>query len=128
MNKKNYTIDKNSTTNILHMTVLGFLNLKDMQAMWKEAMPLVEHEQKILYDATLGRALPAEARQWAVDVLGQELSAKKIKMARVVSQDIFNNLIAEQIKDKITKDIPSAEEKIQVFENTQQAEEWLLKG
>ena len=127
-NKKNYTVEKHPTTNILHMTVLGFINFEDIKAMWNEALPLMDNErQKILYDATLGRAQPAEARQWAIDVLGKQLSEKRVKMARVVSQDIFNNLIAEQIKDKITKDIPNAEENIQLFENAQDAEEWLLR-
>lgn len=128
INKKNYTVDKNPKTNIIHMTVLGFMNFKEIQEMWGEALQMMDNEQqKILYDATLGRALPIEARQWAIDVLGKKLSEKKVKMARVVSRDIFNNLIAEQIKDRVTKEIPEAEKNIQLFENTQQAEEWLLQ-
>ncbi|WP_299455352.1 hypothetical protein [uncultured Microscilla sp.] len=129
MKKKNYVVSKNAETNIIYMKVLGFMNFEEMQEMWGNTMPLMSNEQqKILYDATLGKALPAKSRQWAVDVLGKQLSEKKVKIARVVSKDIFNNLIAEKIKEKISKHAPTIKENVQVFENVAQAEEWLMSS
>lgn len=124
-----YTVSKNTENNIIYIRVLGFINLGELQQMWKEAIPMMQDKrQKILYDATYGKALSAEARQWVIEVLGVTLTEKKIKMARIVSYDIFNNLIAKQIKEQLGNKNPKARENIEVFENEAKAVEWLLVG
>jgi len=108
----------------------GFLILEKYQPCWLEVLDLIEKYQpnKILVDMSQSKVIAEENREWLKEnyfpKAYQISNVKFFKVARIVAEDIYNQMSLKQL-DTLRNEADYPEES-KNFKTEQEALNWLL--
>ncbi len=108
----------------------GFLILEKYQPCWLEVLDLIEKNQtnKILVDMSHSKVIAEENREWLKEnyfpKAYQVADTKFFKVARIVAEDIYNQMSLKQLDTMRNEDDYPEESKN--FKTEEEALNWLL--
>ncbi|WP_338763154.1 hypothetical protein WAF17_19050 [Bernardetia sp. ABR2-2B] len=121
---------ENPKGNYIHVEMKGFLVLEKYQPCWLEVLDLIEEKQtnKLLVDMSQSKVIAEENRDWLKENYfpkAYEVSnAKFFKVARIVAEDIYNQMSLKQLDTMRNEGDYSEESKN--FKTKDEALNWLL--
>lgn len=121
---------ENAKGNYIEVEMKGFLVLEKYQPCWLEVLDLIEKYQtnKILVDMSQSKVIAEENREWLKEnyfpKAYQISDTKFFKVARVVAEDIYNQMSLKQLDTMRNEgDYP---EESKNFKTEEEALNWLL--
>ncbi|AFM02602.1 hypothetical protein Fleli_0099 [Bernardetia litoralis DSM 6794] len=121
---------ENQKGNYIKVEMKGFLVLEKYQPCWLEVLDLIEKNQtnKLLVDMSQSKVIAEENRDWLKEVYFpkayQVSNAKFFKVARIVAEDIYNQMSLKQLDTMRNEGDYSEESKN--FKTEDEALNWLL--
>lgn len=121
---------KSPKGNFIQVEMKGFLVLEKYQPCWLEVLDLIEKYQtnKILVDMSQSKVIAEENREWLKEnyfpKAYQISNAKFFKVARIVAEDIYNQMSLKQLDSMRNEGDYSEESKN--FKTEDEAINWLL--
>ncbi|PIY09275.1 MAG: hypothetical protein COZ18_08270 [Flexibacter sp. CG_4_10_14_3_um_filter_32_15] len=127
-----YQVDyvENPKGNYIKVEMKGFLVLEKYQPCWLEVLDLIQKNQtnKILVDMSQSKVIAEENRDWLKEnyfpKAYQISNAKFFKVARIVAEDIYNQMSLKQL-DTMRNEGDYLEES-KNFKTEDEATNWLL--
>ncbi len=121
---------ENAKGNYIEVEMKGFLVLEKYQPCWLEVLGLIEKNQtnKLLVDMSQSKVIAEENRDWLKEnyfpKAYQVSNAKFFKVARIVAEDIYNQMSLKQLDTMRNEgDYP---EESKNFKTEEEALNWLL--
>jgi hypothetical protein len=121
---------ENPKGNYIEVEMKGFLVLEKYQPCWLEVLDLIEKNQtnKLLVDMSQSKVIAEENRDWLKEnyfpKAYQVSDAKFFKVARIVAEDIYNQMSLKQLDTMRNEGDYSEESKN--FKTQDEALSWLL--
>lgn len=121
---------ENSKGNYIRVEMKGFLVLEKYQPCWMEVLDLIEKHQtnKLLVDMSQSKVIAEENRDWLKEnyfpKAYQISKTKFFKVARIVAEDIYNQMSLKQLDTMRNEGDYSEESKN--FKTEEEALNWLL--
>ena len=121
---------ENPKGNYIEVEMKGFLVLEKYQPCWLEVLDLIEKKQtnKLLVDMSQSKVIAEENREWLKEnyfpKAYQVSHAKFFKVARIVAEDIYNQMSLKQLDTMRNEGDYSEESKN--FKTKEEALNWLL--
>ena len=121
---------ENSKGNYIEIEMKGFLVLEKYQPCWLEVLDLIEKHQtnKLLVDMSQSKVIAEENRDWLKEnyfpKAYQVVKTKFFKVARIVAEDIYNQMSLKQLDTMRNEgDYP---EESKNFKTEDEALNWLI--
>lgn len=121
---------ENPNGDYIKVEMKGFLVLEKYQPCWLEVLDLIEKKQtnKLLVDMSQSKVIAEENRDWLKEnyfpKAYQVSDAKFFKVARIVAEDIYNQMSLKQLDTMRNEGDYSEESKN--FKTEDEARNWLL--